>query len=642
MADQDPSDEALRTSEARLHAFIDSSSSVFYLKDLEGRHILVNREFERMAGKKREEILGKTDYDFVDRDTAEAFRADDRKVLATGMPLQLAHEVVLNGRRHSFLTTKFPVRDVRGQVYGVGGISTDVTEQQRLEAELRASERRFRTLTQSTADIVWTIDGSGRGFRDSASWRAFTGQSEATAASDRASEAVHPDDRSRLLEAWQAAIVEKRPFAMEYRVRRHDGVYVPMAARGAPVLDDDGRVCEWIGSCTDVSGAKKLEDERAHALAHAETARAEAERAVRAKDEFLAMLGHELRNPLAPIVTALELIKRRQPSTRELEVVERQVQHVVRLVDDLLDVSRITRGKIELKKEPVELGRVIAEGVEIASPLYEERRHLLDVDVAPSGLLVEGDETRLAQVVANLLTNAAKYTPPGGRVTVSAAREGNELVVRVEDNGIGISAELLPRVFELFVQGDRPVDRAEGGLGLGLALVRSLVQLHGGSVTATSAGVARGSEFVVRLPALDGGRAAARAADGARTPRTVTPRRVLIVDDNEDAAEMLAEMLRVEGHVTRVAYDGPSALQLVADGFRPELAILDIGLPVMDGYELAVKLRQSLAGAAPKMVALTGYGQEHDRARSARAGFALHLVKPVTPERLLAFVGSAN
>jgi len=315
---------------------------------------------------------------------------------------------------------------------------------------------------------------------------------------------------------------------------------------------------------------------------------------------------------------------------------------VVRLVDDLLDVSRITRGKIELKKEPVELARVIAEGVEIASPLYEERRHRLDVEVAPSGLLVEGDETRLAQVIANLLTNAAKYTAPGGRITVGAAREGKELVVRVADNGIGISAELLPRVFELFVQGDRPVDRAEGGLGLGLALVRSLVQLHGGSVTAASAGVARGSEFVMRLPALEGGRATVRAADGASTPRTVTPRRVLVVDDNEDAAEMLAEMLRAEGHVTRVAYDGPTALQLVADGFRPELAILDIGLPVMDGYELAAKLQESLADAAPKMIALTGYGQEHDRARSARAGFALHLVKPVTPERLLAFVGSAN
>ncbi|MCU1277569.1 MAG: sensor protein, partial [bacterium] len=258
ISDRKRTDEAMRTSEARLHAFIDSSSSVFYLKDLEGRHILVNREFERMTGKKREELLGKTDYDIVDRATAEAFRADDRKVLATALPVQIAHSFVFNGHRRSFLTTKFPVRDVRGQVYGVGGISTDVTDQHRLEAELRASERRFRTLAQATTDIVWTIDRSGRGFRDSVGWRAFTGQSEAMAASDRASEAVHPEDAPRVREIWQAAIVEKRPFAMEYRLRRHDGVYVPMAVRAAPVIDDDGRVLEWVGTCTDISGAKKL------------------------------------------------------------------------------------------------------------------------------------------------------------------------------------------------------------------------------------------------------------------------------------------------------------------------------------------------------------------------------------------------
>ncbi|MCU1282433.1 MAG: histidine kinase, partial [bacterium] len=373
----------------------------------------------------------------------------------------------------------------------------------------------------------------------------------------------------------------------------------------------------------------------------AEAARAEAERAARAKDEFLAMLGHELRNPLAPIVTALQLLKLRQPAQlREHEVIERQVQHVVRLVDDLLDVSRITRGKIELKREPLELAQVVAKAIAIASPLFEERRHRLDVAVAPSGLVADADATRLAQVVANLLTNAAKYTAPGGHVRVAAARDGGELVLRVADDGIGISPELLPRVFDLFVQGDRPVDRGEGGLGLGLALVRSLVQLHGGSVTVASEGTQRGSEFVVRLPALDGVAAPASSPPPlARTPRVVTPRRVLVVDDNEDAAEMLAEMLRAEGHVARVAYDGPAALQLVADGFVPELAILDIGLPVMDGYELATRLKASLPSALPTLVALTGYGQEHDRARSARAGFALHLVKPVVPERLLAYVG---
>jgi CheY-like chemotaxis protein len=351
------------------------------------------------------------------------------------------------------------------------------------------------------------------------------------------------------------------------------------------------------------------------------------------------MLGHELRNPLAPIMTAIELMKLRgdRLAERERVVMERQARHLVQLVDDLLDVSRIARGKLDLKSMPLEISKAVARGVEIASPLLEQQYHRLQVAVAPHGLLVMGDETRLAQVFANLLTNAAKYTDPGGDIVVVAERQGNEIVVRVRDTGVGITAELLPHVFDLFVQGMRRVDRSRGGLGLGLALVSNLVGLHGGRVTAYSDGPGRGSEFVVRLPAAaPGQRSATGPQPEVRTEPRTDGRRLLIVDDNVDAAEMLSVLLESAGHQTMVAHDGPEALEMLVR-FRPEVAILDLGLPVMDGYELAQRIRTAAPNGArpPVLVALTGYGQATDRARTRQAGFAAHLVKPVDVAELL-------
>jgi signal transduction histidine kinase/CheY-like chemotaxis protein len=360
---------------------------------------------------------------------------------------------------------------------------------------------------------------------------------------------------------------------------------------------------------------------------------AEAEAASRAKDEFLAMLGHELRNPLAPIVTALKLLRNRagREIAPELQVIERQVRHVARLVDDLLDVSRITRGRVTLSCTPIDIADVVRKGVEIAAPLVEERRHVLSVSV-PRGLLVEGDEVRLAQVVANLLTNAAKYTPPGGRIDVRAARaaDGVELVVR--DNGIGIAPELLPRVFDLFVQGRRGLDRSEGGLGIGLTIVRRLVEMHHGKISVASAGVGRGTEVTVRLPT------AKPRGDERTVPSTApaaAPARqlVLVVDDNTDAADLLAELLAQAGHDVIVAYDGEAALEL-ARGKPCDVAILDLGLPGMDGFEVARHLRTRPDGG-PTLFALSGYGLENDRRRTAQAGFARRFVKPVDPDRRL-------
>jgi signal transduction histidine kinase/DNA-binding response OmpR family regulator len=368
-------------------------------------------------------------------------------------------------------------------------------------------------------------------------------------------------------------------------------------------------------------------------------ARREAEAANRAKDEFLAMLGHELRNPLAPILTALQLMQLRgvAGAERERTIIERQVKHVVALVDDLLDVSRIARGKVQLKREQVDLADIVAKSIETTSPAIEERRHELIVHVPP-GLAVEGDAARLTQVFANLLTNAAKYTEPGGRIQVLAAREADDAVVRVIDNGSGIAPDMLPSVFDLFSQERQNSERSQGGLGLGLAIVRSLVRAHGGSVRAESEGKGRGAAFTVRLPA-----AVHSAAPTPRLPPAPSPsgagHRILVVDDNRDAAELLAESLRAMGHAVEIAYDGPQALDAVRR-FGPEVGLLDLGLPVMDGLELAERLRREPRGQHLVLIAVSGYAQEADRQRTRASGFDAHLAKPIDVHRLDALVRS--
>ncbi|RKH52209.1 response regulator [Corallococcus interemptor] len=398
----------------------------------------------------------------------------------------------------------------------------------------------------------------------------------------------------------------------------HDFVYQPMS-------DAKGQVESIIVVAFDVTELA--------------TARREAESANRAKDEFLAMLGHELRNPLAPILTALQLMRLRGDTAAERErtLIERQVTHLVRMVDDLLDVSRVTRGKVTLKRERITLTDVVAKAIEQTSSLIDQRQHMLEVDLPDRGMDLSGDPTRLAQVFANLLTNAAKYTEPGGFLAVTGTREGRELVLSVRDTGVGIAPEMLPRVFDLFVQEHQALDRSQGGLGLGLAIAKSLVTLHEGAISAHSAGRGRGSTFTVRLPALE-----AEAPAALPTPQpgtlavpepTSVSARVLIVDDNRDAADVLSESLEFLGCTTRVAYDGPTGLE-AAKEFGPEIALLDIGLPVMDGYELARRLRQQEEPRALKLVAVTGYGQESDRQRSKAAGFDAHLVKPLHFETL--------
>lgn len=379
--------------------------------------------------------------------------------------------------------------------------------------------------------------------------------------------------------------------------------------------------------------AQAIERARLHDATHA--ARAEAEAASRAKDEFLAMLGHELRNPLSPILTAAQLMKMRgdRASLREQSVIERQVNHLIHLVDDLLDISRITRGKIELDKRPHNVASIVTKALEITGPQCEEQRHRVQVELPDEDILVVGDETRLTQILTNLLTNAAKFTRTGGKIEVRVVRAGPRVRIHVKDDGIGIPSDLLPRIFDLFVQGPRSTDRSRGGLGIGLALVKNLVAMHDGTVSAHSAGPDQGSELVIELPTFD---RPVDAPPATRNEVTVTPRRILVVDDNEDAGSLMGEMLRSIGHEVCVAQDGPRALEAM-NHFTPEVAILDIGLPVMDGYELAAALLARF-GPSLRLMAVTGYGQEQDKIRTQRAGFEAHFVKPVGLGKVLAAI----
>lgn len=443
---------------------------------------------------------------------------------------------------------------------------------------------------------------------------------------------IHPDDRERTQAAVDAALSgpDGDQYDVEYRL-------VPaaasgerwIAARGRALFDAERKAIRFVGTVRDITQQKSAEAEKAELLHSANAAN-------NAKDEFLAMLGHELRNPLAPIVTAVELLKLGgQGTSREVASIERQSQHLTRLVDDLLDIARVTRGKLELKCQHIDIADIVVKAIEMAAPLIEQRRHTLEVAVE-RGSTVFGDGIRLAQVFANLLTNAAKYTPKNGRVRVTSRRHDHHIAIEIHDSGRGISAELMPRLFTPFVQATQTSERAEGGLGLGLALAHSIVESHNGKVTAHSAGPGQGSTFIVTLPEAAAAHIeAAQAKRNEPQPLAAGPeRQILIVDDNEDAAELLAVLLRKHGHRVVIANDPVKALEAVRANI-PDVAFLDIGLPVMDGYELAAHLQKELGGRCPKLIAVTGYGQQKDRERSRLASFALHLVKPVQQTMVL-------
>jgi len=428
---------------------------------------------------------------------------------------------------------------------------------------------------------------------------------------------------------FERAIHDGSVFEAEYRVRGEDGVERWVRARGRVERDDAGQPFRMSGAVIDVTQRRVAEE----SLKDAD----------RRKDEFLATLAHELRNPLAPIRNCLHILGM-TTDPKEAEnarlMMERQLSQMVGLIDDLLDLARISQGKIALRKERVDLGRLVGDAVGSLRPAIEQSGHALLLALPAAPLHVEADVTRLSQVFDNLLTNAAKYTERGGTITVTVAAEGTTGVVTVKDTGIGIPAAMLPQIFDMFTQVDRATDRSQGGLGIGLWLVRRLVDLHGGTVEARSEGAGRGSAFTVRLPLVSAGvPAASTAAPGNASGATGPRRRILVVDDNRDSAHSLSLLLELLGNETRVAHDGLEALD-VAAAYQPDVVLLDIGMPRLNGYDTARQLRAQPWGPAAVLIALTGWGQEHDRVRSRAAGFDHHLVKPVDPDNLRQLLAS--
>jgi PAS domain S-box-containing protein len=451
-----------------------------------------------------------------------------------------------------------------------------------------------------------------------------------------------PEIREAFERGWAKSRDTREPFDVEYTHRFGDGTERTIWTRGV-LSQAPGGLPYWVGVNIDVTEQKKIKEELHR---QADTLRRQADAlkdADRRKDEFLALLGHELRNPLAPIRNGLHILLLPdvdQAAVRQVkEMMEKQVNHLTRMVDDLLDVSRITRGRIQLRKEPVELARAVNHAVDSVRPLVEAQDHRLMVSLPAEAIHVDADPTRLEQVLVNLLNNAAKYTRSGGEIALIAEREGDEAVIRVRDNGVGIPADLLPKVFDLFTQVDASLDRSQGGLGIGLTLVKNLVELHGGRITAHSEGADRGSEFVVRLPALPKG--SDRSEDPRARPATdARGMRVLVVDDSRDAAQSIKILLEIEGHEVRVVHDGLAALAAYRT-YQPDVVLLDVGLPRMSGYDVARQLRGEQGDRRPMIVAVSGYGQEEDKRLAHEAGFDFHMTKPVDPTKLIAVIASA-
>lgn len=559
-----------------------------------------------------------------------AWHPDGRPVERNDFPgaRALRGESVLPGMELLFTTddgmeiwTRFtaePLIDDQGKVTGAFCVVSDINAFKRAEDVLRESEARFRALVLANSSMLYQM---------SADWSEIINLKGKGTIADIDKPRRHwleiyipSDEQTRVMETIHAAIRTKSVFELEHRVIQTDGREGWVFSCAVPLLNSKGEIIEWFGAATDITERKHIEQ----TLKETD----------RRKDEFLAVLAHELRNPLFPIKNAIYLLQHTEnhtPNNQQLiQMMDRQVNHIVRLVDDLLEASRIATGKIELRKEMTSVVEVINNAIEVSKPLLDSNQHQLTLSLPVEPLMVNADIVRMTQVFANLLNNAAKYTPKNGVITVNATLENKNVVISVRDNGVGISAEMLPNVFEMFAQDKHTVNPDNRGLGVGLAMVRSLVELHEGTVKAYSAGPNRGSEFIVRLP-LEEGNKKEIADNKVITPEenfSLTNLRVLIVDDNLDITNSLAMLLNSWEVKTHVVNNGKSALAAL-DEFIPHIILLDIGMPDMDGYEVAEKIRQNPQYAPIQLVALTGWSQEKDRLKSRASGFNEHLAKPV-------------
>jgi PAS domain S-box-containing protein len=502
---------------------------------------------------------------------------------------------------------------------------------ERQAAELQLQEERLRFALTAGRLGSWEVDLDTGEMECSDICKANFGRpADEPFSYQQLHDAIHPDDREGVVLAVERCRRGEADYDVEYRVIWPNGELHWVMVRGRAIFDSARLARRIAGVSLDITERQELHEALAQSESELARQAEELRVAARRKDEFLATLAHELRNPLAPIRTGLELLARSSEDTstaQTLGVMQRQIGHMVRLIDDLLDVSRITSGKLQLERQRVTLSAIVDAAVEASRPLIERKRHTLDVRVPDGSLLLDADLTRLAQVLGNLLNNASNYTPNGGHIEVWAEREGELVAIRVRDNGTGIPGDRLGDVFEMFSQVNRQLERSHGGLGIGLALVRRLVEMHGGTSSAESPGLGKGSTFTIRLPLAAPGAARATPTMGQVT-EDASPQRILVVDDNEDAAEMLALMLAQVGYSTKTAYDSGSALRTV-DDWGPEIVILDIGLPDINGYDVARALRRTQGSAELGLIALTGWGTQDDKQKAMEAGFDVHLTKPV-------------
>ncbi len=615
-------DKASQLLTARLlAAIVESSDDAIISKSLEGVIQSWNAGAARIFGYTAEEAVGKHVSLLI---PPERLAEEDHIIASLKAGQRIDHfetvRVRKDGRRIPISLTVSPIKDAAGQVTGASKIARDITDRTRAEAE----RQRFVTLAESSTDFIAICDLDGLPLFVNRAGLELVGlddleQARATPVRDF----FFPEDQSRIVDEFFPSVLERGHGEVEVRFRHFQtGEARWMAYKVQTLTDASGGPTALATVSQDITERKLMEDSLRKLAADLSDAD-------RRKDEFLAMLAHELRSPLAPISNAVQVLRMAGTDKAAVhtasEMLERQVGQMAHLVDDLLDMSRITRGRIELRRERIELAPVLNQAVEAARALYREMGHELSVTMPLEPVLVDADPTRLAQVVGNLLNNACKFTDKGGHVWLKVERHDAYAVISVRDNGIGIAPEQLARVFGMFSQVDTSLERSRGGLGIGLTLVKTLVEMHGGVIQARSEGLGHGSEFVVRLPIADTPRAVPAASVAARS---ASGRRVLIVDDNEDGAESLAMMLRLAGHETETAHDGLQALA-VAERFRPDALFLDIGLPRLNGFEVCRRLRALPWGADLLIVAVTGWGQDEDRQRSKEAGFDTHVVKPV-------------
>ncbi|MBC7983075.1 MAG: PAS domain S-box protein [Candidatus Obscuribacterales bacterium] len=610
---------ALRESEERFAKAFNASPLSLTLSSLQtGKLLEVNETFSQATGYSREEAIGRTTVELGLWVNTNERDAEMRAVRQAGKVRKLEYRFRAKDGREILGLLSAEKIEIGGEPYTLTVIE-DISEREQAQQALRKSERLYRAIGESIDYGVWVCDPTGKNTYASESFLRLVGLTQEQCSSFGWGEVLHPDDAERTMAAWRECVRTGGQWDIQHRFRGVDGKWHPILARGVPVRNEAGEITAWAGINLNISHLKTIEDELREADQR--------------KNEFLATLAHELRNPLAPIRNGLEILRLTkgsgEPAEQARSMMDRQLRQMVRLIDDLLDLSRISRGKIDLRLERVELTTAIRNALEISQPLIAEAGHELTIETPKESLFVHADQTRLSQVFANLINNAAKYTDKGGQIWVTIKRHGDKASIGIRDNGIGIPAHLLPRVFEMFTQDDRSLEKAQGGLGIGLSIAKQLVEMHGGTIEARSDGHGTGSEFVVQLPLL-AAHAAQITSIIADNGRNTGPSglRVLVADDNVDAATSLALMLKIKGNEVRTARDGLEAVH-VAEVFSPEVVLLDIGMPELNGYEACRQIRQQHDSGTILIVAMTGWGQEEDKLRSQQAGFDHHLVKPV-------------